>query len=77
MSSVHTGYSKPGAEKVSQHIYDAGELAKHRANAPDVKESFESGREDDDAMPNIWPPEGVLPGFREACLDFFWVTRES
>lgn len=24
-------------------------------------------------MPNIWLPEGVLDGFKEACLDFFWV----
>jgi len=26
-------------------------------------------------MPNIWLPEGVLPGFKEACLDFFWVLQ--
>jgi len=25
-------------------------------------------------MPNIWLPDGVLPGFKEACLDFFWVS---
>ena len=25
-------------------------------------------------MPNIWLPNGVLPGFNEACLSFFWVT---
>lgn len=24
-------------------------------------------------MPNVWLPEGVLPGFNQACLDFFWV----
>lgn len=67
------GYSSPGLEKVSQHIYDESELADNRAKAPDVKESFESGREGDEAMPNIWLPEGVLPGFKEACLGFFWV----
>ena len=39
-----------------------------------MKESFESGREDDQAMPNIWLPDGVLPGFREACLDMYWVS---
>lgn len=72
-----TGYSRPGAEKVTQHVYDAGELAKQRGKAPDAKESFESGREDDPAMPNIWPPDGVLPGFKEACLDFFWVRPFS
>ncbi|KAF8993550.1 thymine dioxygenase [Cyathus striatus] len=72
----HRGYSAPGQEKVSQHLYDESELAAHRAKAPDVKESFESGREDDLVMPNIWLPEGVLPGYREACLDFYWICYE-
>lgn len=40
----------------------------------DVKESFEVGSEDDSDMPNIWFPADVLPGFREACLDFYWVS---
>lgn len=73
----HAGYSAPGVEKVAQNVFDPDELVKHRAKAPDVKESFESGREDDPAMPNIWPPEGVLPGFKEACLDFYWVSSFS
>ena len=60
-----------------QHIYDEKELAKVRAKAPDVKESFEVGREPDPAMCNIWLPEGVFPGFKEACLDFFWVCKPS
>ena len=60
-------------EKISQHIYDETALEAHRAKAPDVKESFECGRENDEVMPNIWLPEGVLPGFKEACLEFFWV----
>ena len=54
-------------------MYDPAELARHRATAPDVKESFECGREECTEMPNIWLPEAVLPGFKEACLDFFWV----
>ncbi|KAH9841554.1 Clavaminate synthase-like protein [Rhodofomes roseus] len=72
----HRGYSPPGKEKVVQHIYDEKELAKIRAKAPDAKESFEVGREEDAAMTNIWLPDGVFPGFKEACLDFFWVCRE-
>ena len=60
-------------EKVVKDLFDANELKKRRAQAPDVKESFECGREDDKVMPNIWLPDGVLPGFKEACLDFFWV----
>ncbi|KAG6841591.1 hypothetical protein C0991_009347 [Blastosporella zonata] len=43
----------------------------NRAKLQDVKESFESGLEGDEAMPNIWLPEDVLPGFKDACLDFF------
>ncbi|KAF8592585.1 Clavaminate synthase-like protein [Ramaria rubella] len=73
----HRGYSAPGIEKVVQHLYDTDELARNRALAPDVKESFESGREESKGMPNIWLPEGVLPGFREACLDFFWTCYDA
>ena len=43
----------------------------------DIKESFEAGREDDPVMPNIWYPDGVLPGFKDACLDFFWVGTST
>lgn len=71
------GFSAAGREKVSQHLYDENEIAANRAKAPDVKESFEVGREQDELMPNIWLPEGVLDGFNEACLDFFWVRFPS
>lgn len=70
---TYPGYSAVSLEKISQHIYDPSELAEHRAKAPDMKESFECGREEAENLPNIWLPEGVLPGFKEACLDFFWV----
>lgn len=72
----HRGYSPPGLEKVAQHLYETSDLTKNRAKAQDVKESFESGREEDEVMPNIWLPDGVLPGFKEACLDFFWKIFE-
>ncbi|KAJ6550045.1 thymine dioxygenase [Mycena capillaripes] len=72
----HRGYSAPGKEKVIQHVYNPDAIAAHRAQAADVKESFECGREDDTLMPNIWLPDGVLPGFKEACLDFFWLCHE-
>ncbi|KAJ7731565.1 Clavaminate synthase-like protein [Mycena maculata] len=72
----HRGYSPPGQEKVVQHLYDPDAIAEQRAQAPDVKESFECGRENDQVMPNIWLPEGVLPGFKETCLDFFWLCHE-
>ena len=72
-----TGYSAPGVEKVVQHVYDDKELRDLRAKAPDVKESFECGWEENAGMPNIWLPDGVLPGFKEACLDFYWVRTLS
>jgi isopenicillin N synthase-like dioxygenase len=67
------GFSAPGVEKVTQHVYDDEELARHRAQAPDVKETFECGKEESADMPNIWLPDGNLPGFKEACLEYYWV----
>ena len=54
-------------------MFDADELRKHRVDAPDVKESFESGNVKDDMQPNIWLPEEALPGFRAFMEDFFEV----
>lgn len=68
----YSGYSAPGAEKVTQHLYDRADISEARKQA-DVKESFEVGRENDEVMPNIWLPEEILPGFRHKCLQFFWV----
>ncbi|GJE85125.1 thymine dioxygenase [Phanerochaete sordida] len=74
--SHHRGYSAPGVEKVVNHIFDPEELKKRRAQAPDLKENFECGREDDPVMPNIWLPDGVFPGFKEACMDFYWACHD-
>jgi len=53
---------------------DAGESPRVDSEIPGhVKESFEVGREDNNEMPNIWFPDGILPGFKEACLEFYWV----
>ncbi|KAF2679147.1 Clavaminate synthase-like protein [Lentithecium fluviatile CBS 122367] len=68
--SHHRGYSAPGLEKVSQHQYDAGEIAKLR-ETPDYKESFESGNPHDAAQPNIWLPESKLPGFKPFMESYF------
>ncbi|KDQ14484.1 hypothetical protein BOTBODRAFT_32614 [Botryobasidium botryosum FD-172 SS1] len=73
----HRGYSAPHTEKVVQHLYDKDEIAASRAKALDFKENFEVGREEDELMPNIWLPDGILPGFKEACLDFFWTCNET
>jgi len=73
----HRGYSAPGREKVVQYDTTSIDVSREdvvqrRTKAADSKESFESGREDDTDMPNIWLPDGILPGFKEVCLDFFW-----
>lgn len=74
------GYSAPGREKV-YHLKSDGDVPDMKKNTntdvevqKDIKESFELGREDDPVMPNIWYPDGILPGFREACMDFYWVS---
>lgn len=51
-------------------IFDSDNLTEQR-KIPDQKESFDLGKEDDDLMANIWPPEGTLPGFREFFADFY------
>ncbi|KAK4950593.1 hypothetical protein LTR66_007637 [Elasticomyces elasticus] len=68
--SHHRGYSGLGKEKVSQNVFDKDAISLLR-KAPDVKESFESGNVNDEAQPNIWPPDEVLPGFREFMQSFF------
>jgi len=76
--SHHRGYSAPGREKV-HHLKPDGDDFKLDVNEvqKDIKESFEAGRDDDPVMPNIWYPDGVLPGFKDACLDFFWACYET
>jgi len=69
----HRGYSYTGREKVVQ-LSDSGDES--TIAPPSMKESFDCGSENDEFMPNIWLPEGVLPGFNEACSSFFWKCRK-
>jgi hypothetical protein len=79
------GYSAPGREKVHYlKPEDDGDDSNIRKNCgtkvevqKDIKESFEVGREDDPVMPNIWYPDGILPGFQDTCMDFFWVRTST
>ncbi|KAF6813866.1 hypothetical protein CPLU01_14550 [Colletotrichum plurivorum] len=64
------GYSGIGWEKVTQMLFDADEISERR-KIPDLKESYETGREDDDHLPNIWIPEASLPGFRAFFNGFY------
>ncbi|UNI14229.1 hypothetical protein JDV02_000881 [Purpureocillium takamizusanense] len=71
---ANRGYSSPGREKVSQ-LLDSADIDKVRSAAPDLKESFEIGRESDPRFANPWPSEDGeggrrLNGFRADMLDF-------
>ncbi|PHH92044.1 hypothetical protein CDD83_9162 [Cordyceps sp. RAO-2017] len=66
----HRGYSGIGLEKASQDIFDR-KAAGLKAKIPDIKESFEVGSDDNLRMPNIWPPEEDIPGFRDFFLRFY------
>lgn len=75
----HRGYSAPGIEQVSQHVYSAAAIAGVRATRPDIKETFDLGNERDPLQPNIWLPDRadpadprpLLPGFRPFMTAFF------
>ncbi|KAL9073179.1 MAG: hypothetical protein Q9157_004821 [Trypethelium eluteriae] len=53
---ANRGYSALGQEKVTQ-LTDRGEIEKLRDGVPDLKESFEIGREGEEGCPNQWPDE--------------------
>lgn len=68
---ANRGYSAPGREKVSQ-LTDSAEVERIRKSVPDIKESFEIGREGEPDHPNQWPEErDGLVGFKSTMLDFF------
>ena len=70
---ANRGYSAPGREKVTQ-LTDINQVSTLKAGNPDIKESFEIGREGDLDYPNQWPveePGTALDGFKETMLDFF------
>ena len=71
---VHRGYSWPGLEKVSNAMGNEDDpgLPKSLRSVSDVKESYEIGSQWNKDQPNVWLPDGVLPGFREFMQDFYW-----
>ena len=68
------GYSCMGQEKVVNDL-DKDGVADLRATNPDLKESYEIGREGVDGMPNQWPKEGldvsVRTAFKADMIEFF------
>lgn len=71
------GYSCMGQEKVTNDAYEKDGVADLRASNPDLKESYEIGREGVDGMPNQWPTTQLGgTGFREDMLDFFEACKK-
>lgn len=68
---ANRGYSQPGREKTTDST-DPAEIEKIRATAgPDLKESFEIGREGEEGLPNHWPDhdeDGKI--FKQRMLEF-------
>lgn len=77
MDNLISGYSSPGREKVKYSRADDADGGSPSDVPRDIKESFEIGKEDNKEMPNIWFPDGVFPGFREAAVDFYWVGMDK
>jgi isopenicillin N synthase-like dioxygenase len=69
------GYSGFGREKLSQMVFDRESIAELR-KVPDVKESFDMGKENNPRMPNIWLPEEDLPGFRGFFNRFYALCNQ-
>ncbi|KAJ3330503.1 hypothetical protein HDU91_003563, partial [Kappamyces sp. JEL0680] len=68
------GYVSQGREKTTTET-DKSKVDELRA-FPDLKESFEIGKEPSDTFQNNWPPADVLPGFREHEMAFFKICHE-
>ncbi|RFU24845.1 hypothetical protein B7463_g11510, partial [Scytalidium lignicola] len=70
---ANRGYSAPGREKTS-FLTDKADVEKLKAAAPDLKESFEIGREGEEGFPNQWPtnagPEGGAGVFKDRMMEF-------
>ncbi|ESZ96353.1 hypothetical protein SBOR_3285 [Sclerotinia borealis F-4128] len=76
---ANRGYVAHGREKTTT-LTDKEKVAALKAQAPDLKESFEIGREGQDELPNNWPP--VTPEdvdakkFKETMLCFHDLCKE-
>ena len=77
--AIHRGYSWPGLEKVSAAISekDDKEWIEKLREVQDYKESYEIGSDDNPDMPNIWPPDDVLPEWRPFMTKFYWTLFQA
>ncbi|KAE9962293.1 hypothetical protein BLS_000565 [Venturia inaequalis] len=68
---ANRGYTAHGREKVTQ-LVDKNAVEALRAAVPDLKESLEIGRDDEEGMPNMWPSgDEEADVFKEIMLAFF------
>jgi isopenicillin N synthase-like dioxygenase len=68
---ANRGYVAHGREKVSV-LTSAEDVAKLKAQVPDLKESFEIGRDDEEGHPNNWPTsDEAATHFKDTMVDFF------
>ena len=73
---ANRGYVAHGREKVSA-LLDKEEVEKLKAQVPDLKESFEIGREGEEGLPNNWPSgdaaaeefKNVMIAFHDQCKE--------
>ncbi|KAF2397798.1 2OG-Fe(II) oxygenase [Trichodelitschia bisporula] len=67
---ANRGYTAHGREKVSQ-LATKEEVEALKAAVPDLKESLEIGRDDEEGCPNMWPTDEEGKVFREQMMEFF------
>ncbi|KAF3908458.1 hypothetical protein ABW21_db0203042 [Orbilia brochopaga] len=74
---ANRGYAAPGREKTSR-IEDADKVDSLIAESPDLKETFEIGREGVPGLPNNWPEKFDDAGlqFTDAMKQFFLTCRD-
>ncbi|RDW94682.1 clavaminate synthase-like protein [Coleophoma crateriformis] len=69
--AANRGYVAHGREKTST-LTNKEDVEKLKAQAPDLKESFEIGREGEEGHPNNWPSsDGEATVFKESMCSFF------
>lgn len=69
---ANRGYVPHGREKVSLPGDVVAEVERMRSAVPDLKESLEIGRDDEEGHPNNWPDEDdSITGFKAHMKSFF------
>ena len=73
---ANRGYVSHGREKTTT-LTNADEVEKLRAQAPDLKESFEIGREGEEGLPNNWPSgHPAADDFKAFMVNFHGLCKD-